>query len=99
MADLIVWVDNRMTYRCRSCGSNATADLQCEYCGAGTRSRRLSKPARSSAQRPPSQPAVDFDLFLTVALLGVAIGTLLFVVVKPWKTHRQWKLIWLYPNT
>ncbi len=73
----------RMTYRCRSCGSNATADLRCEYCGAGTHSRRLSKPSSPSVQRPPSQPAVDFDLFLTVALLGVAIGTLLFMAVRP----------------
>lgn len=37
-----------MTYRCKSCGSNSTANLTCDYCGAGTKQRQIRKTSRDN---------------------------------------------------
>ena len=61
----------RMTYRCKSCGSNATASLTCEHCGAGTVSR-TSRKAPQPVNETPMQ-----GLLLVVGTMTATVALLL----------------------
>ncbi|MEZ5534414.1 MAG: hypothetical protein R3F02_02205 [Thiolinea sp.] len=67
-----------MIYRCRSCGSNATADLTCEYCGAGTRSYR-KKRQQQTRQNPPDNLTY---YAIAIALLVSSVAALLTMGVQ-----------------
>ena len=69
-----------MIYRCRSCGSNATAGLMCEYCGAGTRSYRKSR-QQQTRPNPPVNPDLTYYAMVLAALVASAM-TLLMMGVK-----------------
>lgn len=63
-----------MTYRCKSCGSNATASLSCDYCGAGT--------TRTTRKKQPGIPYSQFSegrLIVAASLLGLILALLAFI--------------------
>ena len=57
----------RMLYRCRSCGSNATADLSCDYCGAGA--RKQLRPEKISQHTEP----FEYMAICTGLVVGISL--------------------------
>lgn len=64
-----------MTYRCKSCGSNATASLTCDYCGAGTTTRHTRKKQHNVFHNPPN----DGLLIFAASLIGLVLTLLAFI--------------------
>ncbi len=70
----------RMTYRCRSCGSNATADLRCEYCGAGTRPRKPHRREKPDPILTQYTELAEHIAVYTGLVTGVVLGLLALIV-------------------